>query len=687
MLLRSLLSIICLALLSGTLAADEGMWTFDNLPLKKMQERYGFTPDKQWLEHAQLSAVNFGGGSASFVSSNGLVITNHHVGRGAIHRLSTAENDYIKNGFIARKMDQELKVPGLTLRTVIRMENVTEAVNGAVFPCMDAKEAAEARQKEFSSIADELSKQTGLEARRVTLYRGGEYWVYLNKVFSDVRLVAAPETQVGAFGGDPDNFTYPRHDLDFCIFRVYEDDKPYRPLNFLKMPTSPLKAGDLTFVIGNPGRTERQLTYAQMCYNRDYSAPANIANLLARQEAILAEAAKSPEDRRRVLPSLFGVQNSIKANQGYYRGLIDVAAMGRIKAAEDELCAKIKADPGLNEEAGQSFAKIEESVKMQISVFKDQQVVEGFNGELASRLMTIIGLITDPPQPSDNPRIANQQRQARERALGDFEYDAKKEIASLAAALDKAKADLGEAHPFVKSVLGNKPAIEVAKKAIDGARLASATARKALFEGGKKSFETSKDPLLAILLQAEAIHANVRKVQNEARSIVDEHAPLIAKARFAVYGKDIYPDATGTLRLSYGAVESYDANGTKIQPFTTFYGLYDRHLGWGGNEANAEDGAWTLPEKWLKLKDKLDLGTPLNFVHSVDTIGGNSGSPVLNIKGEIVGLLFDGIIESLPSNYFYDEKTNRSVSVDIRGVIESLNVAYDAGFLVEQMGR
>jgi len=689
LILRSVFSAVCLALLSGVLTADEGMWTFDNLPLKKMLAKYGFAPDKQWLEHAQLSAINFGGGSASFISSNGLCITNHHVGRGTIQRLSTKENDYIRDGFIARSLDEELKVPGLTIRTVIQMENVTDAVNAAVKPGMTPSAAVAARQKAFAGIADALGKKTGLEPRQVSLYRGGEHWVYLNKVHGDVRLVAAPEMQLGAFGGDPDNFTYPRHDLDFCIFRVYEDDKPYRPSNFLKMPTTPLKAGDLTFVIGNPGRTERQLTYSQMCYNRDYTAPATIANLRARRENILAEAAASAseDERRRVMAPIFGVENSLKANQGYYRGLIDTAAMAKIKAAEDELRAKINADPKLKAEASNSFAKIDESVKMLISVFKEQQIVAAFNGELAGRLITIAGLITEPPQASDNPRVTTQQNQTKERAIGEFTFDRQKETIALAAALERARAELGARHQFVVSVLGNKSSREVAETAVSGTNLDQRDARRALLDGGKQSLNASKDPLLAIILKVRDIQTRVNKIQNDARAIVDEHAPRIAKARFAVYGKEIYPDATGTLRLTYGAVESYDASGTKIQPFTTFYGLYDRHIGWGGNAANAENGAWSLPEKWLTLKNKLNLETPLNFVHSVDTIGGNSGSPVMNTKGEIVGLLFDGNYEGLPGNYFYDEKLNRSVSVDMRSVIEALNNAYDAAFLVEQMGR
>ncbi|MCL1892639.1 MAG: S46 family peptidase [Holophagaceae bacterium] len=692
--LRSLLTATSMALVSGALFSDEGMWTFDNLPLKKMMEKYGFAPDKQWLEHAQLAAVNFGGGSASFISSNGLVITNHHVGRGSLQRLSTSENNYIRDGFIARTMADEIKVPNLTIRTVVQMENVTEKVNAAVKPGMKPEEAAQARSQALASIAQELGDKTRLEPRQVTLYSGGEYWVYLNKVHTDVRLVAAPETEVGGFGGDPDNFTYPRHDLDFCMFRVYENDKPYQPSHFLRMPSTPLKNGDLTFVIGNPGRTQRQLTYAQMMFNRDYSAPTSIANLKERREGILANvaAAKTEDERRTAMAPIFGVENSLKAQSGYYRGLIDVAAMGRIKAAEDELRAKIAADPQLKADAGNSHARIEDAVKLQISVFKEQQVPGFFTaaGDLSVRLMSIMNIVNRPATAQATPaggRGGNQVARDRELAVGNFAFDKAIETRNLTVALEKSVKELGPNHKFVKSVLGNRSAEAVAKAAVDGTQLASADARKALLDGGKVAVDASKDSLLALLKQVIELQANVTKVNGQAQAIISDHSLRIAKARFAVYGKEMYPDATGTLRLTYGAVQTYEGNGTKMQPFTTFYGLYDRHIGWGGNEAKAENGSWTLPQRWLDAKDKINLTTPLNFVHDVDTIGGNSGSPVLNVKGEIVGLLFDGTYESLPNNYFYDVKYNRSVSVDMRAVLESLWSVYDAAHLIRQMGN
>jgi hypothetical protein len=518
--------------------------------------------------------------------------------------------------------------------------------------------------------------------------------VYLHKVHSDLRLVAAPEMQVGFFGGDLDNFTFPRHDLDFCIFRVYENDKPYQPSNFLRMPSVPLKDGDLTFVVGNPGSTQRQMTYAQMCFNRDYTGPASLASLNARRDATLAEAATAPnaEERRRILNSLFGVENSLKAQTGYHKGLLDVQAMARIKAAEDELKAKIQADPKLRAEAGSSHARIEEAVKLNISVFKEQQAYSAFNGDLLNRILYIVGQVIDPQQPGGPGGQANQLReraanQARERAIGEFAFNKDREIQSLTASLERAAKELGSGHSFVKAVLGGRAAKDVAKAAVEGTQLAQPAARKALLENGKGAMEASKDPMLSIVRQVQKLQANVSQVQNRSREIVNEHAPRIAKARFAVYGKEIYPDATGTLRLTYGAVSTYSANGTKMQPFTTFYGLFDRHNGWGGNSADAENGSWALPERWLRMKERLDLSTPLNFVHTVDTIGGNSGSPVLNTKGEIVGLLFDGIIESLPNNYYYDDKYNRSVSVDIRAVLESLNRVFDAAHIVQQMGR
>ena len=693
--LRSVLTATCMALVSGALFSDEGMWTFDNLPLKKMMEKYGFAPDKAWLEHAQLAAVNFGGGSASFISSNGLVITNHHVGRGSLQRLSTSENNYIRDGFIARTMSDEIKVPNLTIRTVVQMENVTDRVNAAVKPGMKPEEATQARSKALADIAQELGDKTRLEPRQVTLYSGGEYWVYLNKVHTDVRLVAAPETEVGGFGGDPDNFTYPRHDLDFCMFRVYENDKPYQPSHFLRMPSTPLKDGDLTFVIGNPGRTQRQLTYAQMMFNRDYSAPTSIAGLKERRETILANvaAAKTEDERRTAMAPIFGVENSLKAQSGYYRGLIDVAAMGRIKAAEDELRAKIAADPQLKADAGSSHARIEDAVKLQISVFKDQQASAAFTGagDLTSRLMTILGIVNNPQPPeqaaSGGRGAGNQASQARDRAVGEFAMDNTSEAAALGRALERAAKELGPNHKFIKSAFGTRSAQDVASAAVRGTQLASPDARKALLEGGKAAVNASKDPLLVLLRQVYDMQANVTKVQGQAQAIISDHSLRIAKARFAVYGKEMYPDATGTLRLTFGPVQTYEGNGTKMQPFTTFYGLYDRHIGWGGNEAKAENGSWTLPQRWLDAKDKINLTTPLNFVHDVDTIGGNSGSPVLNVKGEIVGLLFDGTYESLPNNYFYDIKYNRSVSVDMRAVLESLWSVYDAAHLIRQMGN
>jgi len=431
-----------------------------------------------------------------------------------------------------------------------------------------------------------------------------------------------------------------------------------------------------------------------MMFNRDYSAPTSIANLKERREGILANvaAAKTEDERRTAMAPIFGVENSLKAQSGYYRGLIDVAAMGRIKAAEDELRAKIAADPQLKADAGNSHARIEDAVKLQISVFKEQQVPGFFTaaGDLSVRLMSIMNIVNRPATAQATPaggRGGNQVARDRELAVGNFAFDKAIETRNLTVALEKSVKELGPNHKFVKSVLGNRSAEAVAKAAVDGTQLASADARKALLDGGKVAVDASKDSLLALLKQVIELQANVTKVNGQAQAIISDHSLRIAKARFAVYGKEMYPDATGTLRLTYGAVQTYEGNGTKMQPFTTFYGLYDRHIGWGGNEAKAENGSWTLPQRWLDAKDKINLTTPLNFVHDVDTIGGNSGSPVLNVKGEIVGLLFDGTYESLPNNYFYDVKYNRSVSVDMRAVLESLWSVYDAAHLIRQMGN
>ncbi|HJW72960.1 MAG TPA: S46 family peptidase [Geothrix sp.] len=683
------LSVLALALVGSVLRAEEGMWTFDNLPTKKIQAKYGWAPDQAWLDHVRLSSLRFPGGSGSFVSKDGLVLTNHHVGRGWIQRVSSKDADYVQNGFSAATREQEIKVPGLEVMTLMGMENITDRLAKAVKAGLPEKQARKARETEIEKIKKEMQDKSGLICEHVDLYQGGEHWIYSYKKHTDVRLVFAPEQQIAFFGGDHDNFTFPRHNLDFSIFRVYEDGKPYQPKDFLHWTQGGLKAGDLTFVTGHPGRTSRQDTLAQMIYSRDYAIPMRLEFFERRKAAMVDYAKLSPEAARQVNTQIFGIENGIKATTGYWSGLKDVEAMKRIAAAEKELRAKVAKDPKLAAEVGPSWAKIEAATKVAQQMAKESMNVGTAGSTLLGYGLSLVRLADEEALPSEKrlPEYSDANLPTVKRRLGiPSPYYKEQEIFMFTRGLEDAARELGAQHPFVKAMLGGKPAAEVAKAAVEGSRLSEPEARTALMAGGKKAIAESKDPMILLARKLDPIVRSLRKKQeDQVASVITEHGMRIAKARFAVFGKNTYPDATFTLRLSYGPVAEYKANGTLIQPFTTFGGLFDRYDGWGGNATRAYNGDWALPQRWVDKRGALDASVPFNFAHKVDIIGGNSGSPVIDKKGELVGLIFDGNIESLPGNYFYDEAVNRGVSVDARAIVHALDKVYGATSLVNEL--
>jgi hypothetical protein len=687
---RSLvLSLLALSLASASLRADEGMWTFDNLPTKKISEKFGWAPDQAWLDHVRLSALRFPGGSGSFVSKDGLVLTNHHVGRGWIQRVSSKDVDYVKNGFAAATREQEIKVPGLEVMTLMTTENITERLAKAVKAGLSDKEAAKAQEVEIEKIKNEMQQKSGLTCEHVNLYQGGEHWIYSYKKHTDVRLVFAPEQQIAFFGGDYDNFTFPRHNLDFSIFRVYENGQPYQPKDFLHWTQTGVKAGDLTFVTGHPGRTSRQDTLAQMNFSLDFAIPMRLKAMERRKNALVEYSKTSPEGARQVGTQIFGIENSLKATTGYWSGLKDKEAMARIAAAEKDLRAKVAKDPKLTASAGESWAKIEKATVVAKGLSKDSLNVGTANSTLLGYALALVRIADEEAKPSEKrlPEYSDANLQTQKMRLGiPSPYYKEQEVFLFTKGLEEAAKELPATHKFVKAMLGGKPAAEVAKAAVEGSRLGDPEVRKALLAGGKQAIADSKDPMIALAKKLDPIARELRKkLEDQVTSVITEQGARIAKARFAIYGKNTYPDATFTLRLSYGAVAEYKGNGTLIQPFTTFGGLFDRYDSWGGNEAKAHDGAWVLPQRWVDKRGELTPSVPFNFVHKVDIIGGNSGSPVIDKKGELVGLIFDGNIESLPGNYFYDEAANRGVSVDARAIVHALDKVYGATSLAAEL--
>jgi hypothetical protein len=684
-------SAVLLFLAAALLRADEGMWTFDNVPVKKMQAKYGFAPDALWLKNLQLATLRFPGGTGAFVSPEGLVITNHHVGRGAIAQVSSAQADYIKNGFTAARRDQEIKVPGLELMMLVSQENVTVQVHAAVQPAMAEKDALKARQNALSQLRKSEEAKTGLTCEPVTLYQGGEYWLYRYRKFTDVRLVAAPEVQIASFGGDPDNYTYPRWNLDFTLFRAYENGQPYKPEALLPFTATPLKAGDLTVISGHPGTTFRQQTLAQIIYARDLGIPFRLKSLDYQKRALQAFAATSEEAHRIAADPIYGIENGFKRLSGQLLGLQKSENLRKVMEAEMALQAAVAQDVHLQARVGQSWSAITGAVKRQEALRKESSLIDARGSALLSQALTLVRMFEEEAKPSEKRLTEFSEgslKATRARLLNPRPTEKPLDSARFAAGLREAQEELGAGHSFVKAMLNGRSPEAVAKAAIDGTKIHELAFRRQLLDGGKAVVEACKDPLIQLARTLDPFNRTIRRqVEEEVTGLINEHGGRIAEARFAIQGKESYPDATFTLRLSYGPVATYaTGSGTRAQPFTTFLGLFDRHLGWGGNAAAAEDGAWSLPQRWLDRKEKLDLTVPFNFVYNCDTVGGNSGSPVVNAKGEFVGINFDSVFEGQGGYYVYDADTKRAVAVDARAILESLRRIMDAEHLVKELG-
>jgi hypothetical protein len=690
------LSALALLLALPALRADEGMWTFDNIPVRQIKAKYGVELDAAWLKHLQLATVRFPGGTGAFVSRDGLVVTNHHVGRGAIAQVSSAQADLVKNGFTAARKSQEIRVPGLELMMLVSMKDVTERVNGAVKPGMADQEVLAARLNALAELRRTEEAKTGLTCEPVTLYQGGEYWLYRYRKFTDVRLAAAPELQVAAFGGDPDNYTYPRHNLDFALFRVYEDGKPYRPEAFLPFSAKGVAMGELTFISGHPGTTFRQQTCAQMVYARDIGIPFQLRSLERQKKALQAFSATSPEARRLAAEVIYGIENGHKRLSGQLLGLAKAENLKKVEVAEAALKAAVAKDPALQARVGGSWDRVAQAVAGQQALLRETTYLGAGRGTLTGRVaslrhaLTLVWLAEETAKPSA-ARISEfsdgNLKATTAQLLSPRPVQKPIDLALLAAGLEAAREELGADHPFVKAVLGGRSPEAVAKAAVDGTKLDDPAERRRLAEGGRAALEASTDPMILLAKQFDPFSRAIqRRMEEEVTSIFNEHGGRIAEARFKAFGRAVYPDATFTLRLGYGPVATYaNGTGTLAQPFTTFMGMYDRHLGWGGNAAASEHGAWTLPERWLKRQSKLDLATPFNFIYACDTVGGNSGSPVVNVKGEFVGINFDSVFEGQGGYYVYDPDTKRAVATDGRAILEALRKIMDAGPLADEL--
>lgn len=675
----------CLAA-TAALHADEGFWPFNAVPKAAIEKAYGFQVTDEWLRHVQLSSVRFGGASGSFVSPDGLVLTNHHVGLGAIQKLSTKDRDLVAHGFYAKTRTEELKAEDTELNVLQGIADVTARVNAAVKPGMSQAEAFAARRAAISAIEKEAATAENLRGDVVTLYQGALYHLYTYRRYTDVRLVFAPEFDIAFFGGDPDNFTYPRYNLDITLFRVYENGEPLKTEHYLKWSPTGTKDGDLVFTSGHPGATQRLNTAAHLEYLRDVSHPWSIASLERRQKALYAYAAQGAEQARQVKSEIFGVENALKSRRGQLKGLQDPATMRKKAAEEKALRDAVAADPAMKAETGDPWARIAEARAPLRGYGKEYEMLEGAGG-FATRLFSIargIVRVTAESAKADGERLpeyTQARRPSFERMLfSPAPIYAEAETAKLADSLAFLQETLGAGHEAVKIALAGKSPAERAAELVAGSSLADVKARRELVEGGAAAIEASKDPMIQLARALDPASRALRtRFETEVTSVERDAYAKIAQAVFKTQGTAAYPDATSTLRLSYGTVKGYTEDGKAVPPYTDLAGLYahaERHKG---------EPPWKLPASWIEKKAQLALATPYNLVSTNDIVGGNSGSPVINRDAELIGIAFDGNLQMLPSYFVYDMTQNRTVSVDSRGIIEALRKIYRAEALVDEL--
>lgn len=669
--------------------ADEGMWTFDNPPRKQWKERYGFEATDEWLEHVRLASVRLSesgtGGTGAFVSGDGLVATNQHVGAGQIGKLSTKDRDLIKNGFYARAREEELKAPDLEITVLVSYEDVTRRVQGAVKPGATDNEASEQRRAEIAAIEKESTAKTNLKSDVVTLYSGGEYWLYRFKKYTDVRLVFAPEEQIAFFGGDYDNFTYPRYNLDVSFFRVYENDQPAKTPHYLKWSATGPKDGEFVVVSGVPGSTNRLLTTAQLHYHRDMGNPVQMQVWTTRRDALNRYAKTSAEAARRASGSQRSLENSIKRLTSQQAGLLNPRLMAKKEEQERALRAEIARRPEQQKMYGQAWEQIAAAYKQMPAMAKRiafSTLAPSRLGNIASQLVRYSEEITKPNDKRLDEYRDSKLESLKFSLLSHAPVYTDMEEAILAAWFEEAQKTLGPNDPFVKAALAGATPAEAARKAVSNTQLTDPARRKALLEGGAAQIAKSDDSMIELARRIEPVYRELRAWEEEKIKNVEASAgQKIAQARFAVYGKTMPPDATSSLRLSYGVVSGYEEDTTLVPYKTTYYGLYDRA------ESFNEKPPYDLPERYKTGKAKLELSTPFNFVYTADTIGGNSGSPVVNRNLELVGLNFDSNIQKLPNRYVYVDEAEggRAVGVHSAAVIEALRKLYDAQKLVEEL--
>lgn len=681
-------SLACLAggLCATPAAADEGMWLLNQLPMKMLKDRYGFTPTPEWVELVQKASVKFPSGSGSIVSEDGLVMTNHHVARGQLAKLSTPERDIINDGFLARSYEEEIKCPDTELLTLQEIVDVTARVKGAVKPGMTNAQADAARRAVIANIEREQKENTGLTCQVVTLYGGGMYHLYCFKRYDDVRLVFAPEEAIASFGGDVDNFEFPRFNLDVTFMRVYEDGKPANPEHHLSFTLEGVEDGQPVFVTGHPARTQRAYTVDHLRTLRDIYYPKWMDTTYRREVELNVFASQSDDFATQAYRELPRVENRRKGLGGKLVALQDPRNFEKKMGEEAELRSAIKADRELAQQVGDAFDQIAQAQVVYAEFDDEHNILERWpvgGSELFDIARHIVRLTAERAKPDEERMSAYTESRIPSVEVSLYSpapIFEELEIDRITSGLGMAADTLGAEHEIVRAMYGGLGANDRARQLVGGTRLADVEYRKALVAGGVDAVQASDDPMiqLALALDGGARAVRARYEEDVAAPQTDAYG-RIAAARFAAFGDTVYPDATFTLRLSTGRAKGFTQEGVELPFETDFGGLFERYELRGPNEP------FSLPRKWLASRSSLDPATPFNLVSTNDIIGGNSGSPLLNADAEVVGLIFDGNRYSFAWDTIYSSEQGRAVSVDVRGIVEALRKVYGANALADEL--
>ncbi|MDR2214233.1 MAG: S46 family peptidase [Nevskiaceae bacterium] len=660
--------------------ADEGMWTYDNFPAATVREKYGVQITPEWLDKLRSASIRLSNCTASFVSPDGLILTNHHCSATCLAQISTQAQDRLKDGFLAASRSEEVRCPTQYADVLMKMEDITTKVNAATAN-LDAKAANEARKKILTQLEQQCEKDAGTKDPRrceaVSLYQGGRHFLYQYKRYDDVRIVFAPEYAIAAFGGDPDNFQFPRWCLDMSVLRAYENGKPAVTPNHLKIHWDGPAENELVFVSGHPGSTERLLTVAQLETQR-----AELPFWLLRNAELRGRyiqfSKQDAESARIVADPLNSLENSLKVRRKQLDALNDPALMAEKRAAEQALRATLQpgeADP---------WAAIEAAMQRDQELNVPYTFLEagaGFNSQLFRFARTLV-------RAADERVKANEDRLReyvdtslpllQQQVTAPVPVYAQREKLTLSSGLERMREFLGPDHPLVRNLLAEFSPDELAASLVDATGLADPALRKQLWDGGKAAVDASRDPMIRIArLVDEASRAVRRAYEDEVEAVVDANQEKIAALRFAALGTSVYPDATFTLRLNFGTVQGWDENGARVEPFTPLQRAFERATG---------NDPFRLPDSWTQRRAQFDMQTRFNLVTNNDIIGGNSGSPLVNAQGEIVGLIFDGNIHSISGAYWFDTVKNRSVAVNTQIMRTALTQVYGAKALAAELG-